>query len=576
MEIPGVYKSITDYIKKLQQDTKFSNILQGNFWKNKYSRSDGFLVLPVVPFFDDFERLNALGSHCGQQKLGGVYVSLPFLSSHLVATKSNVFINSIYSKDRIFCGNKATFSAIINDLDDLSKNGLEICVDEKKITIYFECVFVDGDNLGLNSCCGFNESFNVDYWCRLCRATGDQCQFLTEEVPDLIRNRSNYELDLRNNSGGVRSECIFNKINKFHIAENQIVDIGHDLFEGTANEVIAKTLTIFIFVLKLFSLDDINKIIDEFDYSDLENSNKPRPLRTETTTKAEENFFGSTKIKLKQLASQKLCLSRYLGLMIADLIPDKNNKHWKLIKILRKIIGIVTSPRIVEAEIFELEELIQNHHELYIELFENLKPKAHLMTHIPRLMREYGPLIHFWTMPFERKHTDLKVVVNSRRHLPTTIALRDQLSLCYRKECTKESSNLSYGPKENEIIPRSTKTKLQADYGVTGEVNSLKRVVYNGKTYKNGTVFLLRINDDGNAVFCKLYGIYQSNNKIIFHIRTLPSSDEEIFNADYYAYKVEDNNVPDDFISLDKVPLVAPSLYVKKEEGYFVAPRHDF
>lgn len=43
------------------------------------------IALPLLIYFDDFEVDNPLGSHAGIHKLGGVYVSLPFLPPHYVS-----------------------------------------------------------------------------------------------------------------------------------------------------------------------------------------------------------------------------------------------------------------------------------------------------------------------------------------------------------------------------------------------------------------------------------------------------------------------------------------------------------
>lgn len=99
------------------------------------------------------------------------------------------------------------------------------------------------DNLGLNSTTGFPESFNSTYYCRLYRATDEQCKWLTKEVEDLIRDVKNYNYDLEHGTAGVVGPCVFNDLDSFHIAENQCLDIMHDLFEGVAKYVIEKVLT---------------------------------------------------------------------------------------------------------------------------------------------------------------------------------------------------------------------------------------------------------------------------------------------------------------------------------------------
>ena len=131
--------------------------------------------------------------------------------------------------------------------------------------------------------------------------------------------------------------------------------------------------------------------------------------------------------------------------------------YWTLYLILRKMIGIVTSPQITAAEIYELENLITNHHELKIKLFGKLKPKDHLATHLPGLIRRNGPPIHFWSIPCERKHSDLKAIAvntSSKINESLSIARRDQINFYFRKETfINESTDIKLGRKEVCNIP---------------------------------------------------------------------------------------------------------------------------
>lgn len=82
----------------------------------------------------------------------------------------------------------------------------------------------------------------------------------------LLRTVQSYTLDvLQNNysNTGIKEECIFNKINNFHICENIIVDVMHDLSEGVAAYTIGKILQALI-TAKILSLSIINNHIKTF------------------------------------------------------------------------------------------------------------------------------------------------------------------------------------------------------------------------------------------------------------------------------------------------------------------------
>lgn len=97
-------------------------------------------------------------------------------------------------------------------------------------------------------------------------------------------------------------------------------------------------------------------------------------------------------------ASETLCFSRHLGIIIGDLIP-KNSEIWALYILLRKIIEIITSKSIIHEHALLLIELITEHHKLYQKLFHiNLKPKHHHLLHYPYIMKKVGPVSHLWSM----------------------------------------------------------------------------------------------------------------------------------------------------------------------------------
>jgi hypothetical protein len=150
-------------------------------------------------------------------------------------------------------------------------------------------------------------------------------------------------------------------------------------------------------------------------------------------------------------ASQCLCLCRYLGLMIGDLIP-RGNKYWKLYLFLHEIVLLTTSPDIQKECHILLKNVIEEHHELYVELFNTtLKPKHHHMIYYPRVMKLIGPLVHCWSMRFESKHKELKGFANStasRVNITYSLALKHQLKFSDRLLSSRgiELNNIVLGP----------------------------------------------------------------------------------------------------------------------------------
>lgn len=222
-----------------------------------------------------------MGSHAGEEKLGGVYVSLACLPPYMTAKLKNIFISTIfYAKHLKLFNNENFFRKSIEDLQFLSKKGLQIKYNGSDLTVYFQCVQILGDNAGLNRICGFSQSFKASYFCRICSASNVECQQMIEETDSLLRTHKSYEADVKTNNAkqtGVKEECIFNKVDKFDITENISVDLMHDVPEGTINYTVSKVVDCLIND-NVITLETINYRIETFQYNDQEISNKPRPL----------------------------------------------------------------------------------------------------------------------------------------------------------------------------------------------------------------------------------------------------------------------------------------------------------
>jgi hypothetical protein len=61
------------------------------------------------------------------------------------------------------------FRSLVEEIRFLQQHG--VCVNASGVTyeIKFRMVKILGDNLGLNSLLGYNESFSANHYCRVCR-----------------------------------------------------------------------------------------------------------------------------------------------------------------------------------------------------------------------------------------------------------------------------------------------------------------------------------------------------------------------------------------------------------------------
>ena len=551
LELPGLFYEILKYIEELKKDTNcLTNIMQGKLWNSKYKFEKEKIVLPILLYYDDFEPGNALGSHGGKQELGGVYVILPFLPPHLAVKLDNILVTLLlYTKFRKRSKNSDTFSKIIDEINLLSTQGLVLDLNGTNKTVYFRCVLVTGDNLGVNSICGFAESFSGTQFCRICRASSGECKRMTQEKKDLLRTKDNYDVDLYvERSCGVKEYCAFNKIVDFHITENRSLDLMHDFNEGVVHYTLSRILTCIIIKNKLITLKEFNNRIKKFDYGDNDGVNKPQPIKLKAG-KAHNGEKIKNRIKLKQSASEALTLCKCLGLIIGDLIPE-DYCYWKIYLILREIASIITSPRISKSHIAVLEHLITKHNELYLEYFGDLKPKMHFLVHVPTIIIDNGPLVHFWSMGSERKNKNLKEMSNasnSHRNTPHTVAIRIQLQQCYRKEqCSNFLSDISLGSIEN-----------QEDYDIlkydksSSLITTYNNVTKCGKKYSIGNIIISGYEND-EPKFSKIIKIYGNSYDIRFLVSDVI---HDIFNYHYWAYRIISiENEPCHWIKLNEIP----------------------
>jgi len=92
------------------------------------------------------------------------------------------------------------------------------------------------------------------------------------------------------------------------------------------------------------------------------------------------------------------------------------------------MLSILLSKTTSNSSISYLETLIEEHHQCYCNLFQDiLKPKFPLLLHYPRIMEKVGPVRHIWVMRYEAFHKQLKStakIVTSRVNSLLTLCIK--------------------------------------------------------------------------------------------------------------------------------------------------------
>ena len=139
--------------------------------------------------------------------------------------------------------------------------------------------------------------------------------------------------------------------------------------------------------------------------------NKPSPRSTDPLLRKEKNYNP------KQRASQNWCLISMLPLLLGDLIAI-DDKFFKLILILNRIMIIVFSPTIALENTIVLEEHIRQIFLFFNQLFPSVNPinKFHRMVHYPAIIRENGSPLRYLSMRYEEYHNTCKRVAHGNCH----------------------------------------------------------------------------------------------------------------------------------------------------------------
>lgn len=128
-------------------------------------------------------------------------------------------------------------------------------------------MLVIGDNLGLNSFLGFQESFNSNYFCRICKTSKIDTKSQSTEDALTLRTKKQYTGDLSNQQYGIKEFCVFHRLQHFDISENMSCDLMHDMLKGICRYEAAYYFDYFIHKKKYFSLDRLNDRITFFQAS---------------------------------------------------------------------------------------------------------------------------------------------------------------------------------------------------------------------------------------------------------------------------------------------------------------------
>ncbi|XP_072181468.1 uncharacterized protein [Diadema setosum] len=491
-----------------------SDGLLRDFQDGAYCKQNAFLsspnVIKLIMYIDDFEVSNPLSPKAGTHKLGAVYMSIANVPPKYRSALRNIFLLMLFNaSDAKMYGYEPIFRQFVQDINALASDGLDVHTPIFNGNVKVVIGQVVGDNLGLHALFGFAEGFTADFPCRTCKMSREETRSKTMEQKDMLRTIQNYVDDLARDNlqeTGVKMKCPLNSVLHFHVITNRAPDVMHDMFEGVCPLELKLILNELI-IKKFFSIDLLNARLLSFNYGFQEKQNKPCPI-SRTSLRSPDGAAG-------QNAGQMVCLMTHIALILSDLVPE-DDPHWELLIVLLECLDIICSPVIGRGDTLYLEELIRDHHTVFLQLFpeRHLKPKHHHMLHYSSAMREIGPVIHVWAMRFEAFHNFSKRLAHiacNFQNIGKTLAYRNQMFLLYNlmsKQVLVER-HVEIGPGESVLVSSLQDHQVIVDclrVPLYGDIYLAKWCKIHSTEYRPNMTVLIKKTEHGEPVFMQETG----------------------------------------------------------------------
>lgn len=389
--------------------------------------SETELRLFLCLYIDDFELCNPLGTSRKKHKICAVYWILGNLPPGSSSSLSSINLALLCKSDDVKAfGYQKILEPLVSDLITLEQQGVFVSHLDTFVRGTVQCVVAD--NLGAHALAGFVGSFSGEYICRFCTARRTDIQ--TKEVRDGVFPLRSEEQHCVHVAGafekgepccGVKRACpLSENLSHFKVTTGFPPDVAHDLLEGIVPFELAACFEILI-KKKYFTFDQLNKLIQEFPFKWGDKTNRPHVL---SATFVKKKTIGGN-------AHENWCLLRLIPLIVGKLVPQEE-PAWEVILLLKDILELAVCPVHTGESIAYLECKISEHRSRFQALFPERKllPKHHYLEHYPAMIHLFGPLVLFWTMRFEAKHSFFKQVArhtNCFKNITKTLARKHQL-----------------------------------------------------------------------------------------------------------------------------------------------------
>lgn len=417
---------------------------------------------------DDCEFVNPLGSHTKTHKMTNIYWSLLNLPPWMRSNLKSIFLLGCVRAEFV---KKFGFEEVLRDfLETIRKmetpEGFKISLNGKDVFLHGSLLCTCGDGLAMNTLAGFKESIGgATKPCRNCILSRPEMNFNFFEPDMQLRNMVDHDKDLKNvldetkskkirerhstDSGVVGKSVIQNYLATYDVTKCFPQDIMHNMLEGALEAEMRCMLYQFIENDCYLTFRDLNRSLQCFQY--------PPELITSKPSIIDRQHVTSEGGKLRQSASQMICLSLVLPIILAPFVSAPN-EHYENFILLCQITNMLLAYEVKRKTIPLLRSMIFVHNSRYYKLYGKITPKFHFLTHAPTVIQNFGPCRETWCMRFEARHCWFGKIAsrsNNYKNLAKTLAFRHQLKKCYEFELGDESAKV-LGEKFFKPMPGNT------------------------------------------------------------------------------------------------------------------------
>ncbi|XP_074645846.1 uncharacterized protein LOC141902103 [Tubulanus polymorphus] len=498
----GPYDSANEYLH---------DMCDGKFVKNHPVFIANRKTLSFLAYDDDIEIVNPIGTHTKKHKIVLFYLMLCNIPPKMRSKLPNIMLIAVAKRKDINKFDKTFKKLLANFVHDINVlyNGHTLLLKTGPYRTNGALFCFSADTPASNEIGGFKEGVGgAKKPCRICEIKSENLNTCfhaddsekRDEEEHLARCDYLEELDGQERKAmsieyGINYRSTLLDVKGFRVTECLVMDVMHVLLEGVC-PMETKLLLSRLIDDNLISLSALNSAIENFEYSFLDQKDKPQAIDKKLLN-------NQTSGKLGQSAQEMKILMFILPFIID--IPS-HNEYWKNWLRLQKIKILCLSPVISADTMTFLEILVTQHNQRFRDLYPaiNITPKMHYLLHLPSQMAMFGPLRNHWCMRFEAKHAYFKQLRwKNFKNIPKSMAVKHQRWLTYSfssnflksHDTVCMGSMLDINVHNHVDIMRTYLMAKDPDFTINRAMVS-PRVLANGHCYMPNEILLLGFEEE--------------------------------------------------------------------------------